>query len=75
MEHSKLPWKKGDFKNNYRGIVDADGETILIISWNAPKADEDIDLILEACNAHAKLKAKAELFDKIAAHLAKGKQL
>jgi hypothetical protein len=59
MGHSKLPWKEEGFGNGYRGIVDADDKVVLVISWNGSHQEENIPLIVTACNQHDGLKAFA----------------
>ena len=70
MKHSKLPFKVDDASAFSFAITDSSEQFICALNWctlaKQPAAKERADFIINACNQHDTLKAKAELFDKVA---------
>lgn len=63
MKHSKLPWKRAKtliIKDSYPGYL----ARCLQPDGNYNIACANAAFIVQACNAHARLTAKAELVDK-----------
>jgi len=71
MEHSKLPLKVGAFTAFQYTITDSEESVICKFVHQGVSPSKDVSreraaFIVEACNAHAELKAKAGLLDELA---------